>query len=63
MRTLDQEFTIRVSRLARFRRDLRVLLRMTGMLWGYFRVGGRVRRAYRTKETRGQVYWIDESTP
>lgn len=61
MRTLDHEFTTSASRLARLRRDLRVLLRIADMLRGYLHVGGRVRRAYRNKETRGQIYWVDES--
>lgn len=63
MRTLDQEFTTNASRVELLRRDLRVLMRMARMLWRYMWKGGRIRRAYRAMETRGEIYWVDESQP
>jgi hypothetical protein len=44
-------------------RDLKLLRRMWGMLFGYFTVGGRLRRAYRRCERRGEVLWLDEAGP
>jgi hypothetical protein len=44
-------------------RDLRLLGRMAFMLFGYFVVGGRLRRGYRQAERRGEVFWLDEMGP
>lgn len=54
MRTLDGS-----TRLS----DLRLLRRLLGMLWQYLTVGGRLRREYRRKEARGEVYWVDGQGP
>ena len=43
------------------RRDLRLLGRMAAMLFGYFAVGGRLRRRYRRAQRRGETYWLDEA--
>ena len=48
------------SRLAR---DLKLLGRMAAMLYGYFTVGGRLRREYRRAERRGETFWVDEAGP
>ena len=48
------------SRLAR---DLKLLGRMAAMLYGYFAVGGRLRREYRRRERRGETFWVDEAGP
>lgn len=44
-------------------RDLRLLGRMAMMLFGYFVIGGRLRRSYREAERRGDVFWVDETGP
>lgn len=44
-------------------RDLKLLRRMAAMLYGYFVVGGRLRRAYRRRERRGETFWVDEAGP
>lgn len=41
------------------RRDLALAWRIGGMLLQYFLVGGRLRREYRRREARGDVYWVD----
>jgi len=58
MRTLDER-----SRASRWTRDLRLLWRMAGMLFGYFTVGTRVRREYRRREARGETFWVDAEGP
>ena len=54
MRTLDGG-----ARLS----DLRLLRRLVAMFWQYLTVGGRLRREYRRKEARGEVYWVDAQGP
>ncbi len=44
-------------------RDLRLVGRMAMMLFGYFVVGGRLRRGYRQAERSGDVFWVDETGP
>jgi hypothetical protein len=46
-----------------WRRDLKLLFQMAGMLFGYFWVGGRLRRRYRALEARGETFWVDEEGP
>jgi hypothetical protein len=58
MHTLDS--TRGESRLVR---DLKLLGRMAAMLYGYFAVGGRLRREYRRCERRGDMFWVDEAGP
>ena len=58
MHTLDS-----ATRGSTLRRDLRLLVRMTGMLLGYWLVGGRIRRRYRKKEARGETFFVDEEGP
>jgi hypothetical protein len=48
------------SRRARVARDLRVLRRIARLLVGYFVTGALVRRRYRRKELRGEVFLVDE---
>jgi hypothetical protein len=55
MRTLVTE-----SDGAEWLRDLRLLLRMAGMLFQYATTGARLRRAYRRCQARGQTLWLDE---
>jgi hypothetical protein len=33
------------------------------MLWQYLTVGGRLRREYRLRESRGEVFWVDAQGP
>ena len=54
MRTLDGG-----ARLS----DLLLLRRLGSMLWQYLTVGGRLRREYRMKESRGEVFWVDAQGP
>jgi hypothetical protein len=58
MRTLDP-----ARREQPWRRDLKLLFQMAGMLVAYFVVGGRLRRRYRALEARGETFWLDEDGP
>jgi hypothetical protein len=46
---------------SRLTRDLKLLRRMAAMLYGYFAAGGRLRREYRRRERRGEMFWVDEA--
>ncbi|HKI91646.1 MAG TPA: hypothetical protein VJ986_05055 [Gaiellaceae bacterium] len=59
MRTIEEAATAG-SRRARVVRDLRVLRRMLGLLRAYFVSGALVRRRYRQRERRGEVFFVDE---
>lgn len=56
MHTLDGS-----TRESRVLRDLKLLRRMAAMLWGYWNAGGRLRREYRQREKRGEIFWVDET--
>jgi hypothetical protein len=55
--------TLQARAAAGFARDLALLWRMAGMLFQYFVTGGRLRREYRRRESRGEVYWLDAGGP
>ena len=59
MRTIEDAVTAE-SRRARVARDLRVLRSMFRLLRGYFLAGALVRRRYREKERRAEVFFVDE---
>jgi hypothetical protein len=58
MRTLESG-----PRTTVFRRDVALLWRLAVMLFQYLVPGGRLRREYRRREVRGEVYWVDASGP
>jgi hypothetical protein len=58
MRTLESG-----SRTTVVRRDFALLCRLAVMLFQYLVPGGRLRREYKRKEARGDVYWLDASGP
>jgi hypothetical protein len=60
MRTIDGHLITETSLWQRLKRNGRLLLRMGQMLFAYFVVGNRIRRVYRAKEARGEVFWVDE---
>jgi hypothetical protein len=56
--------TLHLSRHERpWRRDLRLLVQIASMLFGYLVAGGRLRRRYRALEARGETFWVDEDGP
>jgi hypothetical protein len=57
MRTLDS------SRSRSLRRDLALAWRIGVMLFQYLFEGGRLRREYRRREARGEVFWVDAAGP
>lgn len=59
MRTIEEEGAPG-SRWARVARDLRVLRRLLRLVGGYFVTGARVRRRYRQRQRRGEVFFVDE---
>ncbi len=48
------------SRRAQVARDLRVLRRMVRLVSAYFLTGALLRRRYREKQRRGEVFFVDE---
>jgi hypothetical protein len=44
-----------------FLRDIALLRRLVAMLFQYWVGGGRLRREYRRRAARGEVYWVDAS--
>ncbi len=60
MRTIDQNSVSNVSFLAALARNGRLLLRLASMVLDYWTVGTRVRRSYRDRESKGDMYWLDE---
>ena len=48
---------------ARARRDVSLLRRMAFMIYGYLTLGRRVRRIYREKEARGEIFYVDQDMP
>jgi hypothetical protein len=36
---------------------------MAAMLYQYWTAGGRLRREYRRRESRGEVFWVDDAGP
>jgi len=48
---------------ARVRRDVSLLRRMAFMIYGYLTLGRRVRRVYREKEVRGEIFYVDQDMP
>jgi hypothetical protein len=57
MRTLDS------SPAGSLRRDLTLAWRIAVMLFQYLFQGGRLRREYRRREARGEVFWVDAAGP
>ncbi|HET7295427.1 MAG TPA: hypothetical protein VFM88_23635 [Vicinamibacteria bacterium] len=45
------------------KRDLQILRRIVAMIVSYWVDGGRLRRAYRGCEARGEVFWVDAGGP
>ena len=48
---------------ARAQRNLALLQRMAFMIYGYLTLGRRVRRIYREKEVRGEIFYVDQDMP
>jgi hypothetical protein len=45
------------------RRDLALIARIAGMLFQYATAGGRLRRAYRRCQARGETFFVDAGGP
>jgi hypothetical protein len=63
MRTIDEQAIKSTSFRQGILRDGRLLLRIAHMLYSYLVGGRRIRRAYRAKESRGEVFLVDEEMP
>lgn len=59
MRTLDEQTGRSFSLRARLARDAKLLLRILRMVKSYFTTGARIRRHYREKARRGEIYYVD----
>jgi hypothetical protein len=55
--------TLQSSQSSGLRRDLVLLQRIAVMLFQYVVAGGRMRREYRRREARGEVFWVDAGGP
>lgn len=60
MRTIDEQIIKGSSFWPRLTRDVRLLLRIAQMLYAYLVIGRTIRRTYRDKEARGEIFWVDE---
>ena len=64
MRTIQSNQSPDDYRLwARIRRNVSLLRRMAFMIYGYLTLGRRVRRIYRDKEARGEIFYVDQDMP
>lgn len=59
MRTLDEQNTQSFSLTARAKRNAKLLLRLVRMVKAYFTTGASIRRNYRDRERRGEIYFVD----
>ncbi len=59
MRTLDEQNTRSFSLWARTQRNAKLLLRLAKMMKAYFTTGASIRRRYRERERRGEIYYLD----
>ena len=59
MRTLDEQNTQSFSLRARAARNAKLLLRLARMVKSYFTTGATIRRDYREKARRGEIYYVD----
>lgn len=59
MRTIDGKFTTSTSAWSRVWRDVRLLGHLGRQIVQYWTKGSRIRRSYRRKDDRGEVYWLD----
>jgi hypothetical protein len=60
MRTIDDPVSPVFSRSSQLVRDGRVIARLGKLLIAYALTGGRVRRRYRHKQRRGEIFFVDE---
>ncbi len=60
MRTLDAQKAQSFSPGARAARDIKLLLRLAVMLTSYFTKGALIRREYRKRERRGEIYYLED---
>lgn len=61
MRTLDEQGARSFSRRARLVRNARLLVKIASMVTSYFTTGASIRRKYREKARRGEIYYVDGS--
>lgn len=59
MRTIEDAAAVETA-WARAVRDLRLLRRLARLVWSYSFRGALIRRRYRQKERRGEVFYVDE---
>jgi hypothetical protein len=62
MRTTENRIAGALSVWGRLRRDVVFLISLAKMIVYYWIVGGRIRKAYRRCQARGEIYWVDEES-
>lgn len=60
MRTIDDQFIDETSFWQTLLRDVRLLKRISRMVFAYFTEGRRIRLLYRQKQAEGKTFWVDE---
>ena len=60
MRTTESRTAGTLNVWGRLRRDVVFLTSLTRMILYYWIAGGRIRKAYRRCQARGEIYWVDE---
>jgi len=60
MRTTESRIAGALSGWSRLRRDVVFLISLTKMIVYYWIAGGRIRKAYRQCQARGEIYWVDK---
>jgi hypothetical protein len=60
MRTTESRTAGTLNVWGRLWRDVVFLIGLTKMIVYYWIAGGRIRKAYRRCQVRGEIYWVDE---
>lgn len=60
MRTTENRTAEALSVWGRLWRDAVFLISLTKMIVYYWIAGGRIRKAYRQCQARGEIYWVDK---
>jgi hypothetical protein len=62
MRTTESRATGTLNMWNRLWCDVVFLISLTKMIVYYWIAGGRIRKAYRQCQARGEIYWVDEES-
>ena len=60
MKTIDGQVTKKSSVWHKLKRDILLIVQIVKMLYVYLTTGSRVRKKYKDKVARGEIFWVDE---